>query len=404
MKRQGKGKKRLRFLLIAALIIAGYAAWALYRPLPAIQPSKTNETINIGSNKGSLIWPAQGQAAASALGSDVIDTHGDQKPVPTASTAKVITALMVLQKKPLALNQAGPMVTITPADVANYNRYVSQDGSVLPVVAGEQLSEYQMLQALMLPSANNIADKLAEWTYGSIPAYAQAANAYLVAHGITNTHVGSDASGLAPDTTSTAEDLVKIGKLAMAEPVLAQIVSQSTATGLPLTSVIRNVNGLLGSHGVVGIKTGNSDQAGGVFIGAAISNYNNKPVTVITAVAAAPDLTTALTTSSSLLRSSGENFTTVSIVKKRQILGSYTTPWGATAQAIVKEPLDVSIWQGETAHSRVELRPVTVAKSGQATGTVTSKATPLSPSQPINIYLDNPIKPPSLLWRLTHPY
>jgi D-alanyl-D-alanine carboxypeptidase (penicillin-binding protein 5/6) len=44
------------------------------------------------------------------------------------------------------------------------------------VQLGEELSEYQALQALLLPSANNIAETLARWAFGSIDAYNAYAN------------------------------------------------------------------------------------------------------------------------------------------------------------------------------------------------------------------------------------
>ena len=127
-------------------------------------------------------------------------------------------------------------MTITQADVDIYNRYVAQDGSVVPVTVGEKITLYQMLQALMLPSANNIADSMAIWAYGSLQNYSLAANKYVAAHGMNITHIGSDASGLAPDTVGTAHDLVLLGKLAMEHPVLSAIVGQQTATGIPSTS------------------------------------------------------------------------------------------------------------------------------------------------------------------------
>lgn len=138
---------------------------------------------------------------------------------------------------------------------------------------GEQLSEYQMLEAMMLPSADNMADSLAIWAYGSLPAYQAAANQYLANHNINDTHVGVDASGLDPSTVSTAHDLVLLGEAAMQNAVLAEIVAKPSVNGFPLMGTISNTNTLLGQNGIVGAKTGNTDQAGGVFVFAA--NYND---------------------------------------------------------------------------------------------------------------------------------
>jgi D-alanyl-D-alanine carboxypeptidase (penicillin-binding protein 5/6) len=405
MKKQRRGVGIWTVLIILPLVITGYAAWALLRPLPAVHPDKTEIDLTTTAAAANLAWPTTGEAAAGVVGSPVIATHGEQKPVPTASTAKVITALVVLQKRPLGLNQAGPIITITDADVANYNHYVSQDGSVLPVVAGEQLSEYQMLQAIMLPSANNIADKLAIWAYGSLPAYADAANRYLAAKGIVHTHVGSDASGLAPDTTSTAEDLVKIGQLAMQEPVLSQVVGQSSATGLPQTSIVRNVNSLLGTNGIVGIKTGNSDQAGGVFIGAAKTTYNGKPATIITAYAAASDLSSALAGSVPLLQTAGQSFAKATIAANNKVLATYTAPWGAQAHAITQTSVITPAWQGESVRATAKLTPIQAgSKAGTETGSLAVSPTTVASPQTITMHLDKALPAPGIGWRLTHPF
>lgn len=253
-----------RWLLI--LVLAGaYGLWAVSRPLPAFEPVAAKQQLKSSATQSQLAWPAAGQAAVGVVGTDILETRGAQTPAPTASTAKTITALVVLDKKPLAAGEQGPSYTITQQDVSFYRNHAANDGSNLPVTLGQKLSLYQMVQALMLPSANNIADSLAIWTFGSLKEYSAAANSYLKSQGIKNTTVGEDASGLSPTTTSTAADLVKIGQLAMKQPALAEIVAQKEATGLPGVPVIRNVNSLLGQANVVGIKTGNTNQAGGVF-------------------------------------------------------------------------------------------------------------------------------------------
>ncbi|HEY5441984.1 MAG TPA: serine hydrolase, partial [Candidatus Saccharimonadales bacterium] len=219
---------------VALLLPFIYGYWAAVRPLPVLTPALAATQLSIQTPAAQLTWPTSGQSAVGIVGSSILATHNAQTPVPTASTAKLITALVVLREKPLSLGQQGPIITLTAADAALYSSYMAQGGSVVPVVASEQISEYQMLQAIMLPSANNMADSLAIWAFGSLHDYNVAATAYLNQLGLTHTHVGSDASGFAPTTTSTAHDLVRLGELAMQNPVLSQVVGQPTASGLPL--------------------------------------------------------------------------------------------------------------------------------------------------------------------------
>jgi serine-type D-Ala-D-Ala carboxypeptidase (penicillin-binding protein 5/6) len=251
-----------------------------------------------------LDWPSFGEAAIGIVGSSTVETHGAQTPEPTASTAKLITALVVLQAKPLSLGETGPMLTMSRDDLALLKTYASLDGSrIAKMGVGEQLSEYQMLETMMLPSADNAADSLATWAYGSLPAYSAAANAYLASHGLNDTHVGTDASGLDPSTVSTAHDMVIIGELAMQNPVLAQIVAKQSVSGFPLIGTIKNTDTLLGQSGIVGIKTGNSDQQGGAFVGAANVVINEKTETIVTALMGAPSLPDAMSASLSLIKS-----------------------------------------------------------------------------------------------------
>src|SRR5207245_1841316 len=118
-----------------------------------------------------ITWPAYGQAGIGAAGYGLLSVAGAQTAAPIASVAKVMTALAVLSQKPLELNQQGPTITITEEDVASYENYVTQGGSVVRVDSGEQISEYQALQAMLIPSANNMAFTLSRWAFGSTDNY-----------------------------------------------------------------------------------------------------------------------------------------------------------------------------------------------------------------------------------------
>jgi len=88
-----------------------------------------------------------------------------------------MTAYLVLRDHPLRLGQDGPTITLTDADVADTDRRHRQRESVVSIAAGEQLTERQALQALLLPSANNIAAVLARWDCGSVDRFVTRMNA-----------------------------------------------------------------------------------------------------------------------------------------------------------------------------------------------------------------------------------
>jgi D-alanyl-D-alanine carboxypeptidase (penicillin-binding protein 5/6) len=399
---RSKTKKIVISLLILIVLVGGYSAYTLLRVVPLSNPMSSGVTANSAASQ--VIWPIVGQSAVGIVGSTAVTTHGPQTPVPTASVAKLITSLVVLKVKPLSVGSTGPLITLSANDVALYDKYVSEQGSVVPVVAGETISEYQMLEAMLLPSANNMADSLAIWAYGSLTAYSQAANTFLTQAGLSETHVGIDASGYDPGTTSTAHDLVLLGELALQNPVIAQIVDLPTVTGIPLTTSIKNVNSLLGTDGIIGIKTGNTNQAGGVFVSASLTTVNNKPVTIVTALAAAPTLASALTSSLPFIQSTHSNFQTQTIVKAGTVVGSYNLPWGTRVPVVASQNLTATAWNDSpiSVTTRLEAKTKNTA-AGQTVGTISAKQTPILNSQSVSLTLGQPIIKPDMWWRLTHP-
>lgn len=389
--------------VIAAVII--YVVWALGRPLPAVPPSAGRQALDVQAPAGSLQWPSRGQSSVTIVDSPISETHGKQQPVPTASTAKLITALAVLRAKPLSPGEQGPTLTLGPTDVALYNSYHAQDGSLVQVQNGERISEYQVLQTLMLPSSNNMADSLAIWAFGSLKNYQQAANQYLEDNGLVETHVGKDASGFDPSTTSTAEDLAGIGRLAMRNPVLSQIVGQSTATGIPVVGTIKNVNQLLGTDGIVGIKTGNTDQAGGVYVSASRVTVNGKPVTIVTALAGAPGLWEAMHDSLPLIKSAQANFKPVTVVKEGAEVATYETPWGQQVPAVAARNLSLNAWGGSSTSAKTHLQNINdKSRAGQIVGSVAVPESAYNGKLSVPVILQASPAKPSVWWRLTHPF
>ena len=123
------------------------------------------------------------------------------------------------------------------------------------------LTERQALEALLLPSADNVAWILARWDAGSAAAFVDRMNAVAHQLGMTSTRY-TDPSGLAASTTSSAADQVRLGIAAMGQPALAGIASQSSAL-IPVAGTVDNLNSLLGEDGIVGLKTGSTSAAGG---------------------------------------------------------------------------------------------------------------------------------------------
>jgi D-alanyl-D-alanine carboxypeptidase (penicillin-binding protein 5/6) len=232
------------------------------------------------------VWPAHGQAAFVQTGQSLVRAGPNQHPAAIASVAKVMTAYLVLRDHPLMLDRDGPTITLTDADVADTARRRGQQESVVSIAAGEQLTERQALQALMLPSANNIAAVLARWDAGSADGFVARMNAVARSLGMSRTRY-TDPSGYDDATVSTAVDQVRIVDLAMRLPVFASIVATPSAT-LPVAGTVHNTDTLLGHNGFVGVKTGSDDAAGGCFAFRTIRWIGGKRTTITGVVLGQP--------------------------------------------------------------------------------------------------------------------
>jgi len=231
------------------------------------------------------VWPEYGQAAVQ-IGQSRIQAGPNQHAAPIASIAKVMTAYLVLHDHPLAVGEDGPTITLTDADVVDTDRRSRQRESVVPIVAGERLTERQALQALLLPSANNIAAVLARWDAGTIARFVERMNATARSLGMTRTRY-TDPSGYDDATVSTAIDQLRIVDRAMRLPVFANIVATTSAT-LPVAGTVHNTNTLLGRNGFVGVKTGSDNAAGGCFAFRAIRLVHGKRTTITGVVLGQP--------------------------------------------------------------------------------------------------------------------
>jgi D-alanyl-D-alanine carboxypeptidase (penicillin-binding protein 5/6) len=388
--------KKLIWLLVALTLI--FIGIQYFRPIPQTTPESKPIKIPL-SDQVYLPWPAYGQAALGANGYGLLETHGQQTPMPIASIAKVITALSVLKQKPINVSgYQGPVITISAEDVANYNAYYLQGGSVTKVAAGEQINEYQALQAMLLPSSNNLSDTIARWAFGSIDNYVNFANQYMKQLGAKQTSV-ADASGISSSTVSTAEDLVKIGLVATQDPTISEIVKQEAAE-IPVAGIIRNVNWLLGTDGVVGIKTGNTEQAGGCYLFAANRKVAGETIQTLGAVLGAHDLNTAIADAHKIIVASDSGFTKITIAKKGDVLGEYKTRWNSVSNAVAESDLTLLAWKDLSTGTSTKLEALTTAAAGTEVGSV--KAMIADKTVQSSVVLGSDISQPPFFWRIFH--
>jgi D-alanyl-D-alanine carboxypeptidase (penicillin-binding protein 5/6) len=203
-------------------------------------------------------WPRQGQAAL-VLGRSRPAASPHEQPVPMASLAKVMTAYVALRRYPLTAAQGGFTITVTAAQAQAAAQDAAQNESVVPVSPGEELTEWQLLEALLVPSGNNIAEMLAAQVAGSEPRFVAEMNTEARALGMGHT-LYTDPSGFDVGTVSTAADQLRVFRAAMRFRVFRQIVSMASVT-LPVAGTLTNFNPLV-AEGYPG-KTGSDSAAGG---------------------------------------------------------------------------------------------------------------------------------------------
>jgi D-alanyl-D-alanine carboxypeptidase (penicillin-binding protein 5/6) len=285
---------RIRWIRVAVLLVVIAAIAALGYQLLASSSSTAASPIDVvrSDHRGtrsdalsSTVWPAHGQAAVQ-IGQSHVHAGPNQHAAAIASVAKVMTAYLVLRDHPLRPGEDGPTITLTDADVADTDRRRRQHESVVSIAAGEQLTELQALQALLLPSANNIAAVLARWDAGSAGRFVARMNAAARSLGMTHTRY-TDPSGFDDATVSTAADQVRVVDRAMRLPVFASIVATPSAT-LTVAGTVHNTNTLLGHNGFVGVKTGSTAAAGGCFAFRAIHWIDGKRTTITGVVLGQP--------------------------------------------------------------------------------------------------------------------
>jgi serine-type D-Ala-D-Ala carboxypeptidase (penicillin-binding protein 5/6) len=203
-------------------------------------------------------WPLQGQAAL-VLGNGRPAVSPHEQPVPIASLAKVMTAYLTLERYPLSGGEDGFTITVTPGQALAEAQATAQKQSGVAVRAGERLTERQLLEALLIPSGNNIAWMLAAHVAGSESRFIAEMNDEARALDMDHT-VYTDPSGFDPGTVSTAADQLRVFRRAMRLPVFRQIVSMASVT-LPVAGTLTNFNPLI-AEGYAG-KTGSDSAAGG---------------------------------------------------------------------------------------------------------------------------------------------
>ena len=386
-------------LIVAALGAGAIAQWV--RPLPNAT-LKTRE-VRLPGMAPSFAWPSSGESAATVVGVGTVGQVRGSHSVPVAGLAELLAAYVVLSDHRLAPGDDGPAIPVTADALAAYQVGQARGESEVPLVAGESLTELQALEGLLVDSGADMATVLADWDAGSVSAFVAKMNAAASRLGLASTHI-SDPSGVDPATTSTAEDLVRLGEASLSIPVLQQIVSLAQAS-VPMAPVVYNPNFDLGHDGIIGIETASDSSAQGCYLFAAQQNIGEKDVTVVGAVLGQPGgalgpNTAAVDAGDALVRSVFVALHSFTIFAPGHKVAEVDAAWGSMASVIVAQPVNVIGWPGLVATLEVRHRPLDgPLPSGATVGMMRAGVGRISAQ--VELRTASALSGPGVWWRLT---
>jgi len=411
--RRRRIRRRVTGLVVLLVIVAAVGTYLPLTLLAPLSPATLSSTKPSFTQPGAVVLtlPSVGEAAVSVTGAEayprtvgtngILASSGGASPLPIASISKLITALVVLDAKPLTGTDPGPTLTFSKADHDLYDQYYVLGASIEPMKTGSTLSEHDALALMLVASACNYADAVSTWAFGSRARYLSAVKSWLATHGLTNTTI-VEPTGIDPRNVSTPADLIAIGKLAIMNPAVAAIVGSRSIT-VPGVGSLSNNNISLGSEGINGIKTGTLDTVGSSLLFSATADVGlAKPITIVGVILGGESRESVDRAAQLMVRSIRSGFHTVQLVGDGTVVGRYSTTWKDGARVVTGSRASVLTWSDAPITSKMTIKPVTTATDGSTVGSLdfVVDGAPIA----VPLVLDGSISGPDGWWRLTHPH
>lgn len=254
----------------------------VFPPVPQISAKDISSesvslTLTVPDHKPAPSVAAQAVFVIDAGSGEILHQYNADTPLFPASTTKIMTALVVLESMKL-----DSVVTIPTPPVA--------DGSHMGIVVGESIQVKDLLAGLLIDSANDAADAFSHLYPGGPDAFVARMNQKAKELGLTHTHYTNVVGYSDANHVTSVRDLVILARQAMKNPDFARYVGLQTltvtSTDQAIVHSLKTTNELLGSYpGMVGIKTGWTEEAGECFVAQATRGNQ----TIISAVLASPD-------------------------------------------------------------------------------------------------------------------
>jgi D-alanyl-D-alanine carboxypeptidase len=213
----------------------------------------------------SQLPPTKAWVLVDADSGAVLAGQAHHQAMPPASTQKLMTALVALEKLP-----AGSELAVGETAAA-------QPAMRIGMQVGQRWKLSDALHSLLMVSANDVAYALAEASSGSLEAFAADMNATARRYGMVDSTFNDpagfdDSASFNGGSLASAYDLAIAARNALAVPELAEIAAldKYAFAGPAREHTLTNHNKLLRRYpGAVGMKTGYTRRAGHTFVGAA---------------------------------------------------------------------------------------------------------------------------------------
>lgn len=387
-------------LVLAAL--ASYLGGVAIAPLPELRPVIAGEATTVLTAETA---PAEAAVAAQARPSAIGWLHddevwsNDEADYRIASITKLVTVLAGLERAPVDPGADGPVYTVSAADAALVDEVIAQDGTFAPAPVGQQLTTRQLLELILVPSANNYAISYARWVFGSDAEYLRAANDWLARNGLDSLHI-VDAAGLSDENTGSAADVVRLTRLALDHPLVAEIVALPSVE-IPGIGPITTTNRLLGDAGVIGVKTGTTFPEGYSLAAAQQQTVAGRELVAVAATLNRADGEARAGDTRALLRAAEGAVQQFSLVASGDELGHVTTWQGERVPLLAAGDLAVALAPGESVETRIALEPLAAGRKGAEAGSV--RAASPDGEHEVPVVTAVAVEQPGFWWRVGHP-
>jgi D-alanyl-D-alanine carboxypeptidase (penicillin-binding protein 5/6) len=285
------GRGRLPAAALVAVVLLLVLAHAA--PAPAAPPA-------IRAPAAILVEPATG---------DVVYQRAATRPRPIASTTKLMTVLLTLERTKLSQTMTAVPYHALPAE------------SVIGLRAGERLTVADLLRGVLLASANDAAATLATRIGGSQRAFVALMNRRARELRLRHTHYATPIGLDAPGNYSSAEDLVKLTLILRRNAFFREVTNLPRATlksGAHARAIVNRNTLVRAVPEVNGVKTGHTLDAGYVLVGSASKNG----ITVISAVLGDPSEAARDADSLALIRYGLQRYHRVTPVRRGEAFAS----------------------------------------------------------------------------------